>query len=69
MIQRGKKIVPWNSLSPGLTIRLTSVPVGSVRRFCRYFPHPHNVRFLIFHPAIADDAAVNTVVEGAAILT
>lgn len=31
MIQRGKKIVPWNSLSPVLTIRLTSVPVGSVR--------------------------------------
>lgn len=40
MIQRGKKIVPWNSLSPGLTIRLTSVPVGSVQRFCRYFPPP-----------------------------
>ncbi len=70
MIQRGKKIVPWNSLSPGLTIRLTSVPVGSVRGdFVDTFPHPHNVRFLIFHPAIADDAAVNTVVEGVAILT
>ena len=35
--------------------------------FVDTFPHPHNVRFLIFHPAIADDAAVNTVVEGVAI--